>query len=239
MKSRSAQLVVLFALLNLSGFSQCVVSQDAQKRVITTCQYYAPKNGLLVNRPDRSQALTQVTFLGSEYLTYPIWQDGTLESGDPKKPIPCRIAFNIATNVVKCRFAGDEREYEVLPEGFTINDMRFTSQVSRKVNKTNRVYYMVLYAGKTRLLKQIRSNLSVVKRDAYSMEQPFDGTFIHSKTYFIQRNNEKLRVVNLSRKSVLGVLKDPTNQLDQYLTQRKLDDYQLVNAVAYYDGVQK
>ncbi|RRB07736.1 hypothetical protein [Larkinella rosea] len=239
MKYRSALLSGLVTLLSSVAHSQCVVSQDAKNRVITTCQFYAPKNGLLVNRPDRSQALTQVTFLGSEYLTYPIWQDGTLESGDPKKPIPCQIAFNIATNVVKCRFEGDEQEYEVQPEAFTIHDMRFTSQLRDKGSKTSRVYYMVLYAGKTRLLKQIRSNLSVVKRDAYSLEQSFDGTFINSKTYFIQRNNERLRVVNLSRKSVLGVLKDPTSQLDNYITQRKLDVNQLVDVVAYYDGFQK
>jgi hypothetical protein len=236
MKHCSVLLIGLLALLRFPGQSQCVVSQDAQKRVITTCQFYAPKGGFFMNRPDRSQAVTQAVFLGSEYLTYPVWQDGSVESGDSKKP--CKISFNIATNVVKCVFEGDDQEYVVQPDAFTVNGTRFISQISEKAGKTSRVYYMVLYAGKTRLLKQIRCNLSVVKRDAYAEEEAFDGTFRRQKTYYIQRNNERLRVVNLSRKSVLGVLDDQSSRLNQYITQRKLDVFQLVNAVAYYDGFQ-
>ncbi|WP_421825824.1 hypothetical protein [Larkinella sp.] len=238
MMYRSLFLIGLLGSLSLRGHSQCVVTQDAQKRVITTCRYYDSKDGFLMNRPDRSQSMTQVTYLGSEYLTFPVWQPGTLETGDSKKPIPCLIAFNIATNVVKCRFEGDEQEYEVQPDAFTVNDMRFISQVSEKGVQTSRIYYKVLYAGKTRVLKQLRCNLIVPKREAYTLDDPFDGTFRRQKTYFIQRNNDKPRTVNLSRKSVLSVLDDPTTRLNQYLTQRKLDVLQLVNAVAYYDGFQ-
>ncbi|KAA9347791.1 hypothetical protein [Larkinella humicola] len=239
MRYRSLLLIGFLGMLCLAGYSQCIVTQDAQKRVITTCRYYDPKGGFLMNRPDRSQSVTQVTYLGSEYLTYPVWQPGTLETGDSKKPIPCLIAFNIATNVVKCRFEGDEQEYEVQPDAFTVNGISFISQVSVKGGQTSRAYYHVLYAGKTRVLKQFRCNLIAAKKEAYSLDDPFDGTFRHQKTYFIQRNNEKLRAVNLSRKSVLNVLDDPTSRLNQYLTQRKLDVFQLVNAVAYYDGFQE
>jgi hypothetical protein len=239
MTFRSLLLIGLLGRLWLPARSQCIVSMDAQKRVITTCRYYDSKGGFLMNRPDRSQTMTQVTYLGSEYLTYPVWQPGTLESGDSKKSIPCLIAFNIATNVVKCRFEGDEREYDVQPDAFTVNGMSFISQVSEKGGQTNRAYYKVLYAGKTRVLKQLRCNLVVSKKEAYTLDDPFDGTFQRQKTYFIQRNNDKLRAVSLSRKSVLSVLDDPTSRLNQYLTQRKLDVLQLVNAVAYYDGFQE
>ena len=235
---RSLLLIGFLGMLFLRGHSQCVVTQDAQKRVITTCRYYDSKGGFLMNRPDRSQSMTQVTYLGSEYLTYPVWQPGTLETGDSKKPIPCLIAFNIATNVVKCRFEGDEQEYEVQPDAFTVNGMSFVSQISVKGGQTSRAYYKVLYAGKTRVLKQVRSKLTVTKKEAYTLDEPYDGTFQRQKTYFIQRNNDKLRAVSLSRKSVLSVLDDPTSRLNQYLTQRKLDVFQLVNAVAYYDGFQ-
>ncbi|GAB3900031.1 hypothetical protein GCM10028803_22190 [Larkinella knui] len=238
MQHRVFSLIVFLTLPGLRSYGQCVVSQDAQNRVITTCRYYDAKGGFLMNRPDRSQAITQVTYLGSEYLTYPVWQNGTVESGASEKPIPCKIAFNIATNVIKCLFEGDETIYEVQPDAFTVNDMRFISRVSEKGGKTSRAYYLVLYAGKTRVLKQFRCTLSRTKKEAYASDEPFEGTFRQQKTYFIQRNNEKLRVVNLSRKSVLGVLDDQARRLDQYITQRKLDVYQLVDAVAYYDGFQ-
>ena len=236
MFSRSFVLIGLLTTLGFASYSQCVVSQDDQKRVITTCKFYESNDGFLMNRPDRAQVVSQVVYLGSEYFSYPIWQDGTLEVGDAKKIVPCKIAFNLVTNDIRCQFEGDSSTYAVLPETFTINGTRFISQVSNKTGRPERSYYMVLYAGKTKLLNQLTCRLQVRENDVYTFDESFNGTFVQQKTYYIQRENGLLKPVDLSRKSVLNVLDDQSGKLTQYLTKKKLTVYDLAGAVAYYDG---
>ncbi len=236
MFSPASILIGVFVLLSVTGHSQCTVSQDNQQRVITTCTFYAPNDGLFINRVDRVQAVSRVIYLGSEYLTYPIWQNGTLEMSGAPKAVPCRICFNLVTNDVQCQFAGDSGTYRVAPNAFTINGMRFVSQISQRSDKVERLYYRVLYGGKTKLLKLYRSRLSVRDNDVYKLDDSFNGTFVQQKTFYIQRDSELLRPVVLSRKSVLDVLDDPSGKLTQYLTKKKLTIDELTGAVAYYDG---
>lgn len=236
MFSRTALLIALYMALWLSGYGQCVVSQDDQKRVITTCTFYAPNDGLFMNRSDRVQGASQVIYLGSEYFGYPIWQTGALEMSDTEKNIPCKIAYNLVTSEVRCQFAGDSATYAVLPDAFTISGLRFVSQATTQPGKTERAYYMVLYAGKTKLLKQLKCSLRVREKDVYTLEEPFNGTFVQQKIYYIQRNNGSLEPVTLSRKSVLDVLSDQAATLKQILKKNKLTVHELAGVVAYYDG---
>ncbi|MBD2757662.1 hypothetical protein [Spirosoma validum] len=233
---RSALLIGLLATLRFASYGQCVVSQDDQTRVITTCTFYEANDGLLMNRPDRIQGASHVVYLGSQYFGYPIWQAGSLEMSDPKKSIPCRIAFNLVTNEIRCQFAGDSSAYAILPDAFTINGLRFVSRVNTQTGKAERAYYMVLYAGKTRLLKQFKCSLRMRDKDVYTLDEAFNGEFVQQQTYYIQRNNGSLEPVTLSRKSVLDVLADQATILKRILTKKKLTDHELAGAVAYYDG---
>ncbi|UFH53955.1 hypothetical protein [Spirosoma sp. KNUC1025] len=233
---RTALLFSLVAILDVVSYGQCTVSLDDKKRIITTCKFYAPNDGLFINRSDRVQTISQVVYLGSEYFSYPIWQDGTMEVGNAGNSVSCKLAFNLVTNEIHCQLAGDSRTYIVLPDAFTIGDARFVSQVINKAGKPERAYFMVLYAGKTRLLKQIKCTLKQRDNDVYMLEDPFNGTYLRQHTYYIQRSNEAPRLVTLSRKSVLAVLDDQSGKLTQYLTKKKLTVYELAGAVAYYDG---
>ncbi|GAB4027794.1 hypothetical protein [Spirosoma koreense] len=231
-------LFISWLMLPLVGYGQCVVSLDEQKRLVTTCDNRPSSGGFLLNRPDRSQALSRSVYLGSEYLTFPIWQPGTLEIYQTKKSISCQIAYNVVTNELRCRFDGDNREYAIAADAFTVDGKRFISQISNQLGKPQRVYYMVLYAGRTKLLKQVKSKLVLHETDAYDSMEGFDGIYKQQKLYYIQKENEAPKRVDLTRKSVLHALGDQLGRLTQHLTSKKLTDYELAETVAYYDGFQ-
>lgn len=223
----------LLASLQVASYGQCTVSMDPQKRVITVCQTYNSSNGLLMNRTDNKATISQAVFLGSEYLTYPIWQNGSLELGSTQKSIPCRIAYNLITNQVVCQFPGDSVIHLVSPDAFTINDMHFVSRLNQRAERT---YYRVLYAGKTRLLAQYKCTLRHTEKEPYMLDQSFDGTYQRKKSFYVQRGNDSVTQVQLSRKSLLKVLNDSSGKLPAYLTNKTLTIRELVAAVAYYDG---
>lgn len=229
----SRVLLVGLLVLQIVSYGQCVVSLDSQKRVVTICQTYPEPNGLLINRTDRQQGLMQTVYLGSEYLTYPVWQPGSLKVAGAQTFIPCGIAYNLLTHQVMCQFPGDSVSHVVVPEAFTVNDMHFASRLNRKGERS---YYRVLYAGKTRLLAQYKCTLRPISNEPYTLDQSFDGTYLRQKSFYIQQDNELLRPVQLSRKSLLAVLDAPPARLPNSLPKNKLTVGELVSALAYYDG---
>lgn len=231
--NRLRLLMVLLVLLPMGSYGQCVVSLDDQKRVVTICQTYTEPNGLLINRTDRKQGLSQTVYLGSEYITYPIWQNGSLKEEGSPNFIPCGIAYNLVTNQVFCQFPGDSVSHVVSPEAFTINDMHF---VSRPNKKADRSYYRVLYAGKTRLLVQYKCTLQPISNEPYVLQESFDGTYRRQISFYIQQDNAFLQPVQLSRKSLLSVLNVPSTKLPSSLSKKKLTINEVVNALSYYDG---
>ncbi|MDB5240399.1 MAG: hypothetical protein JWP57_1024 [Spirosoma sp.] len=232
--NRLRLLVVLLAMPPLVGsYGQCVVSLDEQHRVITVCQTYTEPNGLLINRTDRQQGLSRTVYLGSEYITYPVWQQGSIKEAGAPNYISCGLAYNLLTNQVFCQFPGDSVPHVVSPEAFTINDMHFVSRLNKKADRS---YYRVLYAGKTRLLAQYKCTLRPVSNEPYVLEESFDGTYRRQISFYIQQDNASLKPVKLSRKSLLGVLNVPSTRLPDSLSKNKLTIAELVNALAYYDG---
>ncbi|MGA0556684.1 hypothetical protein ACO2Q8_08540 [Larkinella sp. VNQ87] len=233
MKAPGYGIIALLTVAASFCHGQCIVSQDQQQRIVTICQSYVPPNGLLINRPDRQQAKTQTVFLGSEYLTYPVWQDGTLEFDGQTRSIACRLAFNLMTNQILCQFPGDSVVREIWPDAFTINAMPFVSQIDRQGKRS---YFQVVYNGKTRLLAHYSCRFRREEREPYSPELLFSGRYEQRQRFFIQRDDRSLQRVTLSRKSLLQVLPDQSGKLPGYLTKSKLDLQELVDALAYYDG---
>ncbi len=230
---RSRLLLVWLSVLQVVSYGQCVVSLDGQKRVVTICQTYTESGGLLINRTDRKQGLSQSVYLGSEYLTYPVWQPGSLKVEGAEKFIPCGIAYNLLTHQVLCQFAGDSVSHVISPESFLINDMYFVRRLNKKGERS---YYQLLYAGKTRLLAQYKCNFRSVSNEPYMLKQSFDGEYLRQKSFYIQQDSELLRPVQLSRKSLLDVLDAPLTRLPDSLPKNKLTINELVSALAYYDG---
>jgi hypothetical protein len=227
----------LLALTAIAGWGQCVISRDAQGRVITTCQVRAAAHsGPLLNRPDYNTGISnQVIYLGSEYFGFPVWQDGTLRMPNATQEIRCKIAYNLVTRQVLCRLNGLPQEQIVRPETFTMNDVRF---VLRDSQKANRPYLMVLYDGKTKFFKQLRCRFRPNRNEAYDEAYAFDGYYEQQSTYFLQRPNEKPRAVSLSRKAILDALGDPAGKLSTYLTRKEVTPDELVAALTLLDSVQ-
>lgn len=229
------RLVFLLPLLSGVSFGQCTVTRDQTGRLVTTCIGYAYRGGFLMNRPDQSQAQTTTVYGGSPYLSFPIYEAGMLDFAATNQKIPCQLAFNLVTNQVLCRFNNDSLEHAVLPDAFTIGTRRF---IGRSSPKGDRVYYQVLYAGKSRLLAQTRVTLQLTKRESYTMEDQFDGTYIRKERYFIERENKALQEVTPSRKSVLKALGATSHQHSLTLAKDKLTVQEMIGIVGSYDGFQ-
>lgn len=225
--------VWLLVWLSGGSYGQCVVAKDQVGRLVTTCSRYAPKEGLLMNRPDQSQALTTTTYEGSPYLSFPIYEDGFLELGANQPPIGCKIAFNLVTNQVLCQLTGDSVGHAILPDAFRVGRGRFVCQLGPN---DERVYYLILYAGKSRVLAQLETTLRLTKQEPYRLEERFDGRYSRQERYFIELAGKAAQSVSLSKKSVRKVLQVTSDQRLTSAHKNKLTVPELVGAVARYDG---
>ncbi|MCF0049089.1 hypothetical protein LXM25_03400 [Dyadobacter sp. LJ53] len=145
--------LAIIGFLTHDSYSQCLVSKDRLGSVITICKWYLPSNGLLINRPDKGQAQTTVVYTGSPYLSYPVYEDGLLEYRSNNQKVPCKIAFNLATNQIFCRLGNDSTELAIFPDIFTVGTKQF---LSKSDGSGKKVYYMVLYAGRSKVLSQTK-----------------------------------------------------------------------------------
>ena len=228
----AGQLAVLLIILSTTGFSQCVVTTDQGGQLVTICTAYTARSGFLMNRPDQSQAQATTVYAGSPYLSFPIYEAGILEFTATNQRIPCQLALNLVTNQVLCRFSNDSVEYAILPDAFTVGDRRFVGKTSPK---GERIYYRVLYAGKSRLFTHMRATLQLTKREPYSIDEPVDGTYVRQERYFLERQNS-MSEITLSRKSVLKALGSPASPSGP--AKDKLTVQELISFVASYDGFQ-
>ncbi|MCF2505319.1 hypothetical protein L0663_18145 [Dyadobacter sp. CY107] len=228
-------LATALLLLNLThySYSQCLVSKDRSGSVITICKWYLPSNGLLINRPDKSQSQTTVVYTGSPYLSYPIYEDGLLEYQSNNEKVPCKIAFNLATNQVFCRLENDSSELAIFPDIFTVGTKRF---INKSDLSGKRAYYMVLYAGRSKVLLQTKIILKTTERRPYETGDLNDGSYIKQERYFIELDDGSLRAVRLSKKSILKALGGFNSQTLSMFKGNKITVWQMVKTVAEYDG---
>jgi hypothetical protein len=215
-------------LLSFRVVGQCVVSKDDKGRTITTCQVYYRENGGMLTGNH-----VQVVYLGSEYFTFPIMQEGSVQLGG--KEIPCRLAYSVAGNEVSYQMHHVTTIKRNRPEAFTVNGHRFIRQpiVGQAKFET---YFMVLSDGKTKLLKNIKSELRVGKGDnGYVKADEFQGYYNIQESYFIKRGSALPEPVKLSGKSVLSVLQDKSEQLASRLPDGKLKPEEVIEVLKYYD----
>lgn len=172
-------------------------------------------------------------YAGSPYLSYPVYEDGLLEFRSNNQKIPCKIAFNLQTNQLLCRLANDSTERAIFPDVFTIGTKRF---ITKTDHSGNRIYYMVLYAGKSKLLMQLKMALKLTERRPYDQDILNDGAFIRQEHYFIELADSTLRSVHLTRKSVLKALGSVPGRALPSGKKNKMTVPDVVKAVAGYDG---
>ncbi|GAA4413948.1 hypothetical protein GCM10023187_42800 [Nibrella viscosa] len=209
------------------------MAKDARGRVVTICvMYYAQIMPQTTGMGGPSHR--EITYLGSEFFGFPIWQDGTIQIGS--RQIRCSLAYNLMSDELLVKLQNSETIQKVTPEAFTIGSNRFVWDGTK--GKGNR-YYLVLNDGPTRLLKTFKCQLkAAVTNNGYtnSKEEEFDGHYEIQEQYYIKKGSAAPESVYLTRKSVLAALGDQAEKVLHELPRRKLTEEQVIQALSHYNS---
>ena len=224
------QFILLFALLPFTGIrAQCVVYQDKQGQVLTTCDYYRETSGSV------TPAHTQETYLGSPFMSFPVWQLGTIQLDKQGQELSCELAFNLVSNEVMCRFSGDSTTKLVIPEVFTTNGTTFTRQLIKLPGVKYHIYYTPLNAGKTRLLKSLTARLE--DNHVNGPNRDIKGKYTTQTNYYIQQEDAQPQPVELTQKSLVNALSGPFVDAQAIVPSGLLSPQQVIALCQRYDSL--
>ena len=142
---------------------------------------------------------------------------------------------------------GDSIEvFSNLMDSFVINDpvskndfvfKRFSTAKMAK-NNAGDLFFLVLYEGKTSLVKLIHKTIKKADyKDPYSNNIPYD-TFEDAHEYYVLKPDNTLTKVRKSKKSITEALSDKEPAVKDFLTQQHLavkTEAELVRIIAKYD----
>lgn len=197
------------------------VLKDSLGRVLTLFDY-GKKNQLYV--------------MGTPYWAYPTWQAGTVQLSEEVTPMACQVAYNVVSNDLLFRFNDDQEVYAYIPARFSIGPVQFVRHFTPGNYPT---YYRVLYSGKAQLLENFRRKVIRLNK------LPFDKAYTYligrysalEENYFIQLPGHKMKSVQLTRHSVLNVLKNNVDTI-HLPPGPTLTVQDITNALADYDARQ-
>ncbi len=232
---RLIRLVVAFCLFQLPSYgqTQTTVFQDARGQILTTL-YNTNRGG--------NFAYTQLTLQGSPFLTFPVWQDGTIRLDKQGQEIPCQLAYNQVTSEVLCRFPSDSTAKHILPETFTINGTEFVRHLHKAAGVTYTLYTTVLHDGRTKLLvnltKYIDANYLLNNGyNNYGKEADSKGAYKTKTDYYIQKGNAPPIFITLTKNAVLAALYEQADKLTSALPAKNLTPEYVAKTLTYYDGL--
>ncbi len=231
-------LILILGLLFLSSarvHAQFMVYRDEKGQVLTTVDNYA--TGL---QYATTASHTKATFLESPFLTFPVWQEGTIQLDRSGKKLRCQLAYNLVSNEVLCRFAGDSAVKIVTPEFFSINNTEFTRLQNHLAGIEYRTYFSLLHDGPTRLWMSLSSRLEPLNsadeiRSRFHRDLSIRSIYRVSPKYYIQKGDSELSPVSLAKKSLLEVFSDYPAAIDAKIPDKSLTANDLLDAVNYYD----
>ncbi|GAB3696192.1 hypothetical protein GCM10027592_19000 [Spirosoma flavus] len=217
--------VGLLVSASLRGYGQCIVYKDADQQIVTTCEFYNAKG------KSATAAYRQETYLGSPFLTYPVWQKGSIQVKKQDKVLPCDLAYNVVSNEVMCRFEGDTTPVVMTPEFFTINGSDYTRQPTKR-------YTTVLYNGKTKLLMSQSRQIEAIHNYGFTKNKDIIGAYQTTTKYYIQKLDSKLEGSKLSKKSILSLLASQHDKLKDRLPTDQLSVNDVIEVLKYYDSLE-
>ena len=201
---------------------QYVVDQDARGQVVTR------------GRQQNSGGPSEFVYLGSAFLSYPIWQPGSLVFSNQTR-LAALISYNLVYDRISCQLPDSTQYLSVEPDQFTVNQQRFI----RFPTRNGRTYYQVLYEGKVRLLKHYQSHLfnRIVQGGAYGGLTEFSGEYKTDVDFYLQRGASPPEFLPLTKKALLKLLGNHRTQLDAFIKNDKLTEATVVDALMYYDSL--
>ncbi len=231
---RCMLLLCISCLVARSSYGQLTVFQNRDGYVFTTVDEYGP--GTIT-----ATSYKKLTFAGSPFLTYPIWQPGRVKLDAQGKYIACDIAYNLVENAVLCRFAGDSTVQTLRPDRFIIGKEEFVRQRSRTAGTDYKLYAKILYDGKTKLLlnatKRLDPHASASARTGYEKETTISGCYTLEEKYFVRKGDARPESINLTKNSLLAVLYEQADKLAPRLPGRRLTSAEVVAILPYYDSL--
>lgn len=178
------------------------------------------------------------------------WISGQMAFVDGKVFNEVPLKYNAYTKeLMMKRASGDSLivfPYQVL--SFTINDpitkanftfKRYPKAQTSKYDMRD-VYFLMLYEGKTTLLKLVKKNLKKADyKDPYSNNIRYD-TYEDANEYFLLKADGNMSKIKKTNKSVLEALSDKEVAIKALLEQEKIEiktERELVRVVAKYDAI--
>ncbi|AKD58611.1 hypothetical protein SD10_17900 [Spirosoma radiotolerans] len=228
------RLILLLCMLSMPYLTcrgQIFVYQEKDGNVFTSVDDYSP---------GMTSTYTRTTYMGSPFLTFPVWQPGKIRLDMEGRTVDCQLAYNLNTNEVLCRFDGDSAIKTVTPEFFSINNTEYVRQQNKLAGMDYRMYFSTVHSGPTKLLKSLSNQLTYMNSaEQVNMRHYKDlnlrGIYRTVTKYFVQKENAEPTLISFSRKSLLDVLADQSEALADKIPNRELTTSDVINILNYYD----
>ncbi|UFH57606.1 hypothetical protein [Spirosoma sp. KNUC1025] len=229
------KLLFIFSIVLASragiALGQCTVTKDAYGQVITSCQ--------AINYVSESSSLNkQFTFLGSEFSSFPLWQEGRIRLDNSGQELTCLLAYNLFSQEVLCQLGGDLPIRSVTPDWFMVNGVEYTRQMTNVLGLKYKLYTTALNSGQNKVLKSAKARLIKTPiRNGYDKDHPFAGYYQVDQQYYIQKGSAIPQPITLTRHSVLSALGDHRAKLKTNLSKTSLTVDEVIKLVSHYDSL--
>ncbi|GAB3807542.1 hypothetical protein GCM10028819_44610 [Spirosoma humi] len=180
----------------------------------------------------------QISYLGSEYFSFPAWQEGTIQLDQAGKEIKCVLAYNLVDNKIMCQFDKDVAATAVKPYAFTMNGIRFVKQPTKVLGIDYQSYATVINGHQTKLLKSLTRRLVAKSvRNGYEKSGLFDGYYQTQERYYIRKGDAQPQLTTLSKSSLADILYEHSEEIIARFPQKKFTSDEVANVLAYYDSL--
>jgi hypothetical protein len=230
-------LILAFGTMCIADLQgQCIIFQEKNGQVYTTCDLYSATTG---SQSSLAAMHNQVTYKGTQFSTFPIWQAGTFRLDSRGVEIKGELAYNLFSNEVLCKLAGDSTTRTITPAQFTINGVEYTRQKANLPGVSSFSYFSKLYDGPTKFL--VSSGKKLVPGGAggngYEKQSNVSGAYQIFRNYFIQKGNAQPEYINLTKKSLLDRFYDQSEIMARQIPDKDLTLNDVIQSIAYYDSL--
>ncbi|QJW90940.1 hypothetical protein HNV11_16930 [Spirosoma taeanense] len=210
------------------------IYKDGNGQILTTFDVYSYGTSSII-----SAAHNEVTYLGSPFLTFPIWQKGAIRLDKGSEELACELAYNLVTTEVFCRFASGQKEQVIAPEFFTIHGVTYARQLNKLAGVDYKLYTSIKHDGPTKLLESPGSKLKSIRyiNTGYGRDPSIKGVYEPLTNYYIQKGYAQPEIINLRKTSILSVLYDKAEQLRNRISKEKLSVDEVIGLLTYYDSL--
>lgn len=216
------------------SYGQLTVFKDKTGQILTTFDVYG--QGTI-----SATAYKQGTYLGSPFLTFPVWQRGSFWLDQSGKEMVGELAYNLVSNEVLCRLDGDSAVKIITPYQFTMDGTTFIRQRNKLLGIDYRLYATVIFDTKTQLLvslaKRIDPYMPLANGYNISKEMSLIGEYKLLRNYYIRKGDAKPEFINLTRSSVLKILYEQADKLAARLPKERLTPADVATTLVYYDSL--